>query len=63
MNQLKNVIVNEPVLISGLVEALIVLAVAFGVGLTTEQTGAILAVVAILTSLVARAFVTPTKTL
>jgi len=57
-----NIFKTEPVLITGLIEALIVLAVAFGVGLTAEQTGAIMAVVAIVTSLVARAFTTPTST-
>ena len=59
MSALKNLVTGEPVLIAGLVEAVIVLVLAFGVNLTVEQTGAILALVAIVTAIVARAFVSP----
>ena len=59
MSYLRNLVTGEPVLVTGLVEAIIVLSVAFGADLTVEQTGAILAVVAVLTALVARAFVSP----
>jgi len=62
MDALKNLVTREPVLLSGLVEAVIVLAVAFGADLTVEQTGAILAVVAVLTSIFARMFVSPAST-
>ena len=61
MSAVKNLITREPVLISGLVDAIIVLAVAFGADLTVEQTGAILAVVSVLTSIVARLFVSPSS--
>ena len=54
-----NVIRREPILLSGLVEAIIVAAVAFGADLTAEQVGAILGVVAVVTSIIARAFVSP----
>jgi len=60
MEPIKTIVTKEPLLISGLVEALIILGVSFGLGLTPEQSAAILAVVAIVTSIVARAFVTPT---
>ena len=60
MSAIRNVITREPVLLSGLVEAVIVLAVAFGASLTVEQTGAILGVVAVATAIITRAFVSPT---
>lgn len=50
---------SEPVLVTGLVQAVIGLIVAFGVGLTGEQTAAILAVTAAVLALVARSKVTP----
>ena len=50
---------REPVLTSGLVEAFIALVVAFGADLTAEQIGGILGFVAVLTSVVARLFVSP----
>lgn len=59
MDAVKSLVTREPVFITGLVEAVIALVVAFGADLTVEQTGAILAVVAVLTSIVARLFVTP----
>lgn len=54
---------NEPVLVSTLIGAVIALFVAFGVDLSTEQTAAILAVVAAVLAIVARQQVTPTNKL
>ena len=51
---------REPVLISGLVSAVIALAVSFGAGLDETQVGAIMAVVAAVTALFTRQQVTPT---
>jgi hypothetical protein len=51
---------REPALIAGFVQAVLALAVAFGLDLTPEQTGAILAVTAATCALVVRARVTPT---
>jgi hypothetical protein len=53
------VIRREPALIVGLIEALLVLAVAFGLDLTAEQTAAIVAVATVLGGLVVRSQVTP----
>lgn len=53
---------REPALVSGLVTAVLALVVAFGVDLSQEQTGAILAVVAAVMALVTRAQVTPAPT-
>jgi hypothetical protein len=53
------VIRREPALIVGLIEALLVLAVAFGLNLTAEQTAAIVAVATVLGGLVVRSQVTP----
>lgn len=50
---------NEPVLITGLVQAALALAVTFGLGVSEEQVGAILAVTAAVLALVARHQVTP----
>ena len=60
MSAVKNLITREPVLISGLVDAIIAMCVAFGLDLTVEQTGSIMAVVAVVTAIIARMFVTPT---
>lgn len=49
----------EPAVIVSLVSAIIALVVAFGVTLTQEQVGAILAVVSIVAGLVIRSQVTP----
>ena len=51
---------REPALVSGLVTAVIALAVSFGLDLTEEQVGSILAVVAAVMALVVRQQVTPT---
>ena len=55
-----NRIRNEPALVSGAVTAVIALAMTFGLNLSTEQVGAILAVVAAGLAFVVRAQVTPT---
>jgi nitrate/nitrite transporter NarK len=50
----------EPVFVQGVVVALISLVTSFGLGLTAEQVGAIVAFSAAILSLVARSKVTPT---
>jgi len=56
-----NIIRNEPALISGLISAIIALAISFGAGLSDEQVGSIMAVVTIALSIVVRMVVTPTN--
>lgn len=51
---------NEPVLIVTLVQTVLTLAVTFGLHLTPEQTGAILALTGAILGIVARGQVTPT---
>lgn len=50
---------NEPVLISGLVQAALGLALAFGLDLSTEQVGGILACTAAVLAIVCRGRVSP----
>jgi hypothetical protein len=50
---------REPALVIGAVQAIIALAVAFGLGLSAEQTGAILAASAAILALVTRSQVRP----
>lgn len=50
---------REPAMVLAFVQALIVLVVAFGLRLTPEQTGAILAVTALALGLITRSQVTP----
>lgn len=50
---------REPALISGLVSAVIALAVSFGADLSSEQVGAVMAVVAAALAIVVRQQVTP----
>lgn len=50
---------REPALVTGLVSALIALGVAFGLDLSGEQTGAIMAVTAAILAVVTRQSVTP----
>lgn len=50
---------REPALVTGIVGALIALGVAFGLDLTGEQIGAIMAVTTAVLALVTRAQVTP----
>jgi hypothetical protein len=56
---MKDLIKNEPVLVSGLVLAFISLLIAFGIHLSNEQVGAIMAFLAAALAFVTRAFVTP----
>lgn len=50
---------REPALIVGLVEALLVLAVAFGLDLTTEQVAAVTGAAVVVGALLTRSQVTP----
>lgn len=50
---------NEPALVSGFVQTVLALVVAFGLNLSTEQTAAILAVTAAGLALLVRSKVTP----
>jgi hypothetical protein len=59
MNGLSTLWGREPSAILALVQAVIVLAVTFGLRLSPEQTGAILAVTAIVLGLITRSQVTP----
>jgi hypothetical protein len=52
---------SEPATINGVVQAFIALLLSFGVGLTTDQVGAILAFTSIVGALLTRIFVTPTS--
>ena len=52
---------NEPALLSGLVAALVALAVSFGLDLTTEQVGAIVAVVVAGAAVFTRSQVSPVQ--
>jgi hypothetical protein len=54
-----NLIKNEPVLIAGLVQAIIGLLLVFGVNLNDAQVAAIMTVTAIVLAILARIFVTP----
>jgi len=54
-----NMIKNEPVLITGLVQAVLGLLLAFGVSLSDEQVGSIMAITAVVLAILARMFVTP----
>lgn len=51
---------REPALIAGLIQAVLGLLLAFGVDLSQEQVGAVMAVTAAVLALVVRARVTPT---
>lgn len=52
---------NEPVVVTALVQSVVALVVSFGLPLSPEQIGGILAVTAALLAFVARAQVTPTR--
>ena len=54
MNSLTNLWGREPAMVLALVQTVIVLAVSFGLSLTPEQTGAILAVTAVVLGLLTR---------
>jgi hypothetical protein len=57
-----NVVRHEPALILGLVQAVIALVLAFGVDLSEEQIGSILALTAVVLAIVTRMLVTPSGT-
>ena len=52
---------SEPAVIIGLCSALIAVATSFGVSLTADQVGAIMALVSIVASIITRQLVTPTS--
>lgn len=52
---------REPAMVLALVQAVIVLAVSFGLRLTPEQTGGILTLTAIVLGLITRSQVSPSK--
>lgn len=54
-----NIIKGEPAVVVSLVSAIIALAVSFGLNISAEQTGAIMAVVTILAGLLIRSQVKP----
>lgn len=54
-----SVIRREPALVAGVVQAVLALLVAFGVGLSPEQVGAVLAVTAAVLALLVRGRVSP----
>lgn len=58
-----NLIKNEPVLIQSAVQAILGLVLAFGVSLSNEQVGSVMAVTAVILAIAARMFVTPTNKL
>lgn len=63
LNSLIERLRDEPVLVTALVTAVLGLLVAFGLELTDEQVGSILAVVGALLAIVARRKVTPNRKL
>ena len=56
---LRERLANEPVLVLAVVQAVLALLVSFGLGLSGEQVGSILAVSAAILGLIARRQVTP----
>jgi hypothetical protein len=60
MNNLSNLWGREPALVLGLIQAALVLIMAFGLELDTEQVGAIMAFVNILLAVITRSQVVPT---
>lgn len=62
MTRILDLLRREPAALSSIVSALIALGVAFGLQLSTEQTGAIMAVVSLVSGLLVRGLVTPTST-
>lgn len=54
---------NEPVLVTGFVQAILGLLLAFGLDLSKEQVGSIMVLTAALLAFVARGKVTPTRNL
>lgn len=62
MNGLRRLIVEEPVLVQGLVQAALAIGLAFGLGWNEEQVGVVMAFTATALAVMARAMVTPTAT-
>jgi hypothetical protein len=58
-----DIVKNEPVLIQGLIQAILGLLLAFGIDLTDAQTGSIMAITAVILAILARMFVTPNNKL
>jgi hypothetical protein len=54
---------DEPALLAALVQAIVVLVIAFGVDLTTDQSAAIMGVTIAVTALLVRRVVTPNRKL
>lgn len=61
MNSISNLWGRNPAMVLAFVGAVIALGVSFGLNLTAEQTGAILAVVQITLGLITRSQVTPNQ--
>ena len=59
MGSLENLWGREPAMVLALVQAVIVLAVSFGLRLSPEQTGAILTLTAVVLGLITRSQVSP----
>ena len=59
MNAVESLWGREPAMVLALVQCVLVLAVSFGLRLTPEQTGAILALTAVVLGLITRTQVTP----
>ena len=59
MNAVSDLWGREPAMVLALVQCVLVLAVSFGLRLTPEQTGAILALTAVVLGLITRTQVTP----
>lgn len=60
MDNVWNLWGREPAMIVALVQAIIVLAISFGLQMTPEQQGAILAITAVVLGLITRSQVSPT---
>lgn len=58
-----NILKNEPALVSGLIQAILGLLLAFGVSLDDKQVGSIMAVTAVILAIAVRMVVTPTNKL
>ena len=58
-DRIVNLVVNEPVVIAGAVEAVVLLLIGFGLDLTGDQVALIMTAVTAILALVARALVTP----
>jgi uncharacterized protein (DUF697 family) len=59
VNQIESLWGREPAMVLAFVQAVLVLALSFGLQLTPEQTGAIIALTAVILGLITRSKVTP----